>query len=118
MLTQAQQKYLGDNPASRQIWEAVKRRDGEPVSRAELASLTGAHDRANREVIHEMVTEYSFPIGSVEHAPGGYKLLGTQEERDATADVLDAKANSLKARARGLRKYRPEPEPEPQTALF
>ncbi len=119
-LSREQQKYLDDNPAAARIWEAIRRRDGEPISRVELELLTGAHDRANRELIHEMVATYSFPIGSLEHAPGGYRLLDTQEERDAAAAVLDAKADALRARARGLRAYVPEPQPEPelQEALF
>jgi chromosome segregation and condensation protein ScpB len=119
-LSREQKTYLDANPAAARIWAAVLRRDGEPVSRAEIELLTGAHDRANREIIHEMVAGYSFPIGSLEHAPGGYRLLGTQEDRDAAAAVLEAKADALWARARGLRAYVPEPESEPelQEALF
>lgn len=120
MLTRKQQLYLDTNPAASRIWDAILRRDGLPVSRAELELLTGAHDRANREIIHEMVADYSFPIGSLEHAPGGYRLLGNQEDRDAAARTLEAKADALRVRARGLRAYAPEPEakPETQTPLF
>ena len=119
MLTREQRMYLNRNPAAARIWEAILRRDGEPVSRAELEVLTGAHDRANREIIHEMVADYSFPIGSLEHAPGGYRLLGNQEDRDATAATLEAKADALRARARGLRNYEPESEiATPQELLF
>jgi hypothetical protein len=120
MLTREQKNYLDNNPAAARVWEAIRRRDGEPVSRAELELLTGAHDRANRELIHEMVADYCFPIGSLERAPGGYRLLGTYAERDDAAAVLEAKADALRARARGLRAYapEPEPEPEPQAALF
>lgn len=90
------------HPAAEIIWEAVKACDGAPVSRTELEALTGLHDRLNREIIHDL-NKAGFPIVSVEHAPGGYKV-GDRDECEAAAAVLRAKARSMYERAAGLDK--------------
>lgn len=99
-LTEYQRAYLRATPAAAKIWEAVERADGEPVSRAELASRTRLSDRTVRDIVSEM-NVHGFPIVAVEHAPGGYKL-GTEDECREAAAVLRAKAATLYERAHGL----------------
>lgn len=118
MLTHAQQKYLGDNPASRKIWAAIKRRDGEPASRPALVRWLGIPDRRLRQIISDL-NVLSFPV--VPDEGGGYKL-GTKSECDATAVTLRKYSRKIDRRVSGLKRcYELEPEPKPdieQGALF
>ena len=91
------------------------RRDGEPVSRAELVSLTGLSDRTVRDIVSDMNAR-SIPAIFDDKPPGGCRL-GTKADCKKAAAVLRAKSGTMDRRAQGLERcYEPEPEPETSTS--
>ena len=67
-----------------------------------LVRASGLTERAVREAIHELVTEYHIAVVSLP-VPRGIWLAETAEEAQAAAEQLHARAMSLLERCRGLR---------------
>lgn len=70
----------------------------------DLAEVAGIHGRRVQEIIHELLFDHQWPIGTAMSPPHGNYLIDTREELSHTVDLLRTRGISNLSRAAALRR--------------
>lgn len=100
-------KYL--TPKEQLILSLIPTGHRQPVTKVQLAKLSGLSEREAREIIYGLVVKHGLPIGSsTEPTGGGYFIIQDEGDLEVATRHLLPRARAIIRRSRALEKIAQE----------